>query len=137
MSEHFTLRLPDGATARLARRSRATGLPARTLAARYVEEGLRCDEHPLIHFKDGATGRRAAVRTTLLDVWEVMNSIRDHEGDRAAVAEYLEIRRAFVEAAFVYATEFAEEINAEIAENDAAIAEGLAAYRRAQAAPAA
>ena len=34
-------------------------LAPRTLAQRYVEEGLRMDEHPLVRFVDGPAGRRA------------------------------------------------------------------------------
>src|SRR3954469_584466 len=41
----------------------------RTLAQRYVEEGLRMDEHPLVRFVDGPAGRRARLVGTGMDVW--------------------------------------------------------------------
>jgi len=36
--------------------SRGPGQTA--LAERYIEEGIRQDEHPLIYFREGAAGRR-------------------------------------------------------------------------------
>jgi hypothetical protein len=50
-----------------------SNMPPRTLAQRYVEEGLRMDEHPLIRFADFpadgsrlAKGARAPIRDSLL-----------------------------------------------------------------------
>ena len=59
MSDHFTLRFAAGTTTRLKRRAKRAGTAPRTLAQRYVEEGLRHDDHPLIHFVDGASGHRS------------------------------------------------------------------------------
>ena len=78
----------------------------------------RHDEHPLIHFVDGAPGRRAALLGTQLDVWEVIATVRDNEGVVADAADYLGISRGLVEAAVTYYGEFQDEINAEIALND-------------------
>jgi hypothetical protein len=49
--------------ARLKQRAQETHAPQTALAERYIEEGLRHDEHPLIYFRDGATQARA-VRNT-------------------------------------------------------------------------
>ena len=118
MSDHYTLRFQTPTAQRLERRARLAGAKPRTLAARYVEEGIRHDEHPLIHFVDGATGRRAALLGTHLDVWEVIATVRDNEGVVADAADYLGISRGLVEAAVTYYGEFQDEINAEIALND-------------------
>ena len=40
--------------ARLKQRAQDTHAPQTALAERYIEEGLRHDEHPLIYFRDGA-----------------------------------------------------------------------------------
>ena len=40
--------------ARLKQRAQETHAPQTALAERYIEEGLRHDEHPLIYFRDGA-----------------------------------------------------------------------------------
>ena len=52
---------------------------------RYAEEGARRDEHPLITFRDGPTGRRAGL-VGGPDVWEVSMWVKDlaDEPDPAA-----------------------------------------------------
>lgn len=132
MSDHFTLRFQTPTTQRLERRARAAGAKPRTLAARYVEEGIRHDEHPLIHFVVGATGRRAALLGTQLDVWEVIATVRDNQGDTAEAADYLGIERGLVEAAVTYYGEFQEEIDAEIALNAEESERALAAWQAGQ-----
>jgi hypothetical protein len=106
-------------------RARARGLPGATasgLAQRLVDEGLRQAEHPGIVFKDGSTGRRAALALGP-DVWEVVNALRqvDERGDTAleAVAELLCLPPARVRVAVRYYTAHPEEIDAEIAQADA------------------
>jgi hypothetical protein len=52
----------DSATVdRLAQRERETGQSRSELARRYIEEGLRMERHPRIVFRDGPSGRRAAL----------------------------------------------------------------------------
>lgn len=131
---HFTLRLTAGTGERLQRRARRLGTPPRSLAARYIEEGVRHDDHPLVHFVDGETGRRATLLGTPLDVWEVVATVRDNDNDLAVAAEYLGVPRGLIEAAVTYYGEFREEIDAEIALNDAESQRALEAHRRAQAA---
>jgi uncharacterized protein (DUF433 family) len=134
MSDHFTLRLPEGVAERLQRRSRVAGATPRSLAARYVDEGLRHDDHPLIHFVDGETGRRAVLLGTGLDVWEVIATVRDNDNDLAAAADYLRVPAGRVEAVVGYYGEFPEEIDEEIALNEAESERGLATWQNGQAA---
>lgn len=130
MSEHFTLRFPTGTTHRLERRAKAAALPPRSLASRYVEEGIRRDEHPLILFVDGETGRRAALSNTGLDVWEVIAAVRDNQNDTSAAAEYLGVPAGLAEAAVSYYGEYQAEIDEEIALNEEASARGLALWQQ-------
>lgn len=132
MSDHFTLRLQTPTTTRLERRARVTGAKPRTLAARYVEEGLRHDDHPLIHFVDGPTGRRAALIGTGLDIWEVMATVRDNGNDLTEAAEYLDVNRGLVEAAITYYGEFQAEIDEQIAVNAEESERALNAWRTGQ-----
>lgn len=132
MSEHFTLRLQTGTTERLQRRAQASGTAPRSLATRYVEEGIRHDEHPLIHFVDGETGRRAALIGTQLDVWEVIATVRDNGNEMRAAADYLGVPVGLVEAAVAYYGEFAQEIDDELALNEAESQRGLAAWQQGQ-----
>ena len=134
MSDHLTLRVRTGTADRLERRAKATGTPARTLAAIYVDEGLRRDDHPLVHFVAGETGRRAALIGTGLDVWEAIECIRDNGNDVSAAAAYLGVSEGMLEAAVAYYGEFKDEIEAEIDLNRAESAKALAQWQAGRAA---
>ncbi|HET9125293.1 MAG TPA: hypothetical protein VFN65_10450 [Solirubrobacteraceae bacterium] len=64
----LSLRLGEATIERLGSQARRVHIPPRTLARRYVEEGLRMDEHPLVRFVDGPAGRRARLVGTGKDV---------------------------------------------------------------------
>ncbi|MGH3319571.1 MAG: hypothetical protein ACRDN9_05210 [Streptosporangiaceae bacterium] len=127
MSDHYTLRLAPGTRRRLTEEARRAGLAERTLAQRYVEEGLRHDAHPLVEFLDGPSGRRASLLGRGLDVWEVIATIRDNEGSIAEAAEYLQIPTGLVEAAVAYYGEYRDEIDREIELNETEYERGRAA----------
>ncbi|MHB8312006.1 MAG: hypothetical protein ACYDD0_01710 [Candidatus Dormibacteria bacterium] len=126
MSDHYTLRLAPATRQRLVEWARRAGLPERTLAQRYVDEGLRHDAHPLIHFLDGPSGRRASLLGRGLDVWEVIATIRDNRGSMARAADYLQVPTGLVEAAAAYYGEYRVEIDEEIALNEAEYQRGRA-----------
>jgi uncharacterized protein (DUF433 family) len=102
MSQPLSLRLHEATIERLNARARLRRVPPRTLAQQYVEEGLRMDEHPLVRFVDGPVGRRARLVGSGLDVWEVIEVVRDNEGDVGASADYLELPLGLVQAAVAY-----------------------------------
>jgi hypothetical protein len=107
-------------------------MPERSLAQRYVEEGLRHDAHPLIQFLDGPSGRRASLVGRGLDVWEVIATIRDNDGSIREAAEYLQMPVGLVEAAAAYYGEYADEIDREIEFNEAEYERGRAAAAAAE-----
>lgn len=127
VADHFTLRLAPGLRQRLNERALRARMPERTLAQRYVEEGLRHDAHPLIQFLDGPSGRRASLVGRGLNVWEVVATVRDNEGSITEAAEYLQIPTGLVEAAVTYYGEYRDEIDAEIELNEAEYERGRAA----------
>jgi uncharacterized protein (DUF433 family) len=102
-------------------------MPERSLAQRYVEEGVRHDAHPLIQFLDGPSGRRASITGHGLDVWEVIATIRDNDGSIAKAADYLEVPVGLVQAAVAYYGEYKDEIDREIDLNEAEYERGIAA----------
>jgi hypothetical protein len=102
-------------------------VPERTLAQRYVEEGLRHDAHPLIQFLDGPSGRRASLIGSGLDVWEVIATVRDNDGSVPEAAAYLQIPAGLVEAAVAYYGEYRAEIDDEIQLNEAEYERGRSA----------
>ncbi len=127
MAEHYTLRLASGMRERLSERARRYHLPERTLAQRYVEEGLRHDAHPLIQFLDGPCGRRAGLIGSGLDVLEVIATVRDNDGSVLEAGAYLEIPVGLVEAAVAYYGEYRDEIDEQIQLNEGEYERGRAA----------
>jgi hypothetical protein len=87
----------------------------RTLAQRYVEEGLRMDDHPLVRYADGPAGRRARLIGGP-DVWEVIAVAHDNAGDLEETA-YLELSLGLVQAAAAYYGAYREEIDEWIERN--------------------
>ena len=127
MADHYTLRLAPGIKQRLSDWARRSGMAERSLAQRYVDEGLRHDAHPLIQFLDGPSGRRASLAGRGLDVWEVIATIRDNNGSIAQAALYLQVPAGLVEAAVAYYGEYKAEIDQEIDFNEAEYERGIAA----------
>lgn len=76
VSGPLSIRFDPGILDRLKRRAaRLPGATPSGLAQRLVDEGLRRAEHPGIEFKDGPSGRRAALALGP-DVWEVAGPAR-------------------------------------------------------------
>jgi hypothetical protein len=119
VSAPLSIRFDPEILERLRRRARA--LPGATpsgLAQRLVDEGLRMAEHPGIVFKNGPSGRRAALAFGP-DVWEVVkaSSEMDERGEAAvlAVAEILYLAEEQVRGALRYYADYQDEVDAEIA----------------------
>jgi uncharacterized protein (DUF433 family) len=119
---HRSFRFSESTLHRLDDRAHEIRETRTGLAERYVEEGLRMDEHPGIGFADGPAGRRAVLLGAGLDVWEVVDTVKQNRGSADATARYLEIPASQVHAAVRYYVAFQEEID-EILERQAAIAE--------------
>jgi uncharacterized protein (DUF433 family) len=133
MSRPRSFRLPETLLASLQGRARERGESANALAERYLEEGLRRDDHPLIVFRDGAAGRRAALVGTRLDVAQVIDTLRESDNSVEATAEYLGSPEQHVRAAVRYYADFREEVD-EWREHTRAVAEREEeAWRREQA----
>ena len=109
------MRPPAKMLMRLRERARLRGEKHTTLAERYLAEGILMDEHPNIHFVDGAMGRRPAVSGTGLDVWEIVQVAGDNTGSVAETAAYLEIDPRLVESALRYYGANKEEVDEWIA----------------------
>ncbi len=116
MSVNVSVRLDERLAERLRLRSRAAGESVSDRLRRYVEEGARRDENPMITFRDGSTGRRAGL-VGGPDVWEVAMWI-DDLGDLADPATDLAaegiVARHQIDAVLVYRSTYPEEIEARI-----------------------
>jgi len=132
MTTPLSIRFDDRLLARLRRRANATSGTTSALAQRLIDEGLRMADHPGVIFKDGPSGRRAALAYGP-DVWEIVKFLReiDERGPAAldAAAEVLAIDASRIAIAMSYYTAFPDEIDAEIAEADDASARAEEAWR--------
>ena len=131
--EPFAARFSRATLAHLNERAVRVGANKTALAERYVEEGLRMDEHPLIYFRNGAAGRRPALLGTRLDVWQVIETVRQNENAPADAAEYLDLPQSHVEACIKYYLSYEREIDEWIAREREAADEAEHAWRRRQA----
>jgi hypothetical protein len=134
MSQPVSLRLPKPTVERLGARAQREQMPPRTLAQRYVEEGLRMDDHPLVRFMDGPAGRRARLIGTGSDVWEVIAAVRDNDGNLGETADYLQMSLGLLQAAVTYYGAYPDEVDQWIERNEREAAEAHAAWLAGQAA---
>jgi uncharacterized protein (DUF433 family) len=107
---------------RLKHRAAEAGDGQTALAERYIEEGIRRDEHPLIYFRQGAAGRRPALLGSRLDVADIVTTIRQNEGSVEQAAEYLEVPIEQIDAAARYYADYKGEVD-ELIERAAVAAE--------------
>jgi hypothetical protein len=113
---NVSVRLDDALAERLRLRARASGESLSDRLRRYADEGARRDEHPLITFRDGPTGRRAGLAGGP-DVWEIVMWVEDLAGEAdpvSTLAREQDLARAQIDAALRYRDAYPEEIRARI-----------------------
>lgn len=129
-ARQFSARLDADVVDRLERRGARSGLNKSRLAERYIDEGMRMEDHPGIVFRDGPTGRRAGLAAGP-DVWEVISALRSTglDGDEAveATAEWSGVTVRQVRDAVGYYSDYPAEIDERIRRN---VEEADAAERR-------
>lgn len=98
---------------------RAHGAGPSTALRHVAEEWWALQEFPAIEFRDGVSGRRAALRGGP-DVWEVVSVARDYGPDRDGLYEHFAPfpDPAAIAQALAYAERFPAEIAALIADNE-------------------
>jgi uncharacterized protein (DUF433 family) len=104
------------------------------LAERYINEGLRQDEHPLIGFRDGDAGRRPVLLGSRLSVADVITTIRQNDNSVEDAAEYLETPVEQVEAAVRYYADYSAEVDDWISRTEAIAARERLRWERRKAA---
>src|SRR5215211_3236983 len=111
-TQTFSARWNSEVLDRLKHRSELATTSKSRLAERYVDEGTRMDEHPGVIFREGPTGRRAALPGGP-DVWEVMATLKSGQarGQEAIVltGELLNLTDSQVRAAVRYYAVFPDE----------------------------
>jgi hypothetical protein len=134
-SRQFSARLDPSVVDRLERRGARAGVSKSRLAERYLDEGMRMEDHPGIVFRDGPTGRRAGLAGGP-DVWEVIAAIRaselDGEAALQAAAEWGNLTVAQVRAAVRYYAEYRAEVDERVRRNFEEADAAEAQWRREQ-----
>lgn len=116
VSVNVSVRLDDRLAERLRLRARAAGESLSDRLRRYAEEGARRDEHPMITFRDGPTGRRAGLLGGP-DVWEIamwIDDIGSVDDPAAELASDGIVSRAQIDGALAYRAAYPDEIQARI-----------------------
>lgn len=134
MAHPLSIRFRHAETAdRLKAEASSLRRSASGLAEELIEEGLRMRRHPLVVFRDGPAGRRAAV----LGGADVAEVIAGTIGGDVAATERIEramdlfgLRPEQIDAALAYYADHTDEIAAEIAANEAIAEEAETLWRR-------
>lgn len=123
-SRATSYRLDPEIKARLEEQARAEGISERALLERLIVEGLATLRHPGIVYRDGPTGRRAALAGGA-DVWEIVSALRHTKGRErerlTQLAEQFGQHPAQIRVALDFAALHREEIDARVEANDAAL----------------
>lgn len=131
----FSIRMSPRTLARLDLGAQRRGEAKARTAERLIDEGLRMEDHPGIVFKDGPTGRRAALAFGP-DVWQVVKVVKEFgstgEQAIAGAVEWGNLSQAQVNVALKYYGDFPEEVDARIAFNREETERQYAAWKRTQ-----
>lgn len=114
----LTARLDEELKEEIVRFWRAHGAGPSSAMRHVAEEWWAMQQFPLIIFREGVSGRRAALRGGP-DVWEVVAVARDYAQDGEGLREYFApfVTAEAIEQALAYAERFPQQIDAAIADN--------------------
>lgn len=119
-------RLHGNVKERLRQRAVAEHTTERALLERLVSEGIDTLEYPGIVYRDGPTGRRAALAVGP-DVWEVVSALRHTTGTQEhrvfVLSEQFDVHPRQIRLAIDFAARHRGDIEAEVAANDDAAEE--------------
>lgn len=125
-----TIRLRPTLRAEIERIARRTRRSFSEAAQILLEEAIRARDCPGIYFGDEPAGRVAKVAGTGLGVWEVIRDYKAVRGNAKKLRRQLpHVSTAQLKAATMYYARFPQEIDAEIADDIEAHADGRAMQR--------
>ena len=123
MPRPTSFRLPEELLERLDDEATSTGASATTLVATILDEGLKTRRFPGIVYRDGPTGRRAAV-VGGPDVWEIIRALKQMPGKDErrvrALADELALSPAHIRLAIDFYGANPSEVEDRIAADDLA-----------------
>lgn len=116
-------RLDPAVKRRLEQQAAALSMAERALLERLVSEGLDIQDYPGVVYRDGPSGRRAALAVGP-DIWEVASALRFTEGSPQeridALAEQFDLHPRHIGIAIDFFANHRAVIEAEVAANDEA-----------------
>lgn len=122
-----SLRLPESLVQAINEAADAAGRDFTAVANELLAEAVAMRRCPGIAFMDGATGRRAILAGTGVDVWEVVYAYEHARRDFAELQRaFSHLTEAQLRAALGYAAFYPDDIRRRIAANDAWTPERLA-----------
>ncbi len=122
-----SLRMPEPLAKAITETAEAAGRDFTALATELLSEAVAMRRCPGIAFMDGATGRRAIVAGSGVDVWEVVYVYEHVNRDFAELRQsFSHLTEAQIRAALGYALLYPDEVRRRIADNDAWTPERLA-----------
>jgi uncharacterized protein (DUF433 family) len=114
------VRLPSALYEAIQREADARGSSWSALTNELLDEAIRQRRAPGIMFVDGASGRRAVLAGTGLDVWEIIQAWQDAGEDLARTHEaYSWLTELQIRAALGYYLLYPEEIDRRLAREEA------------------
>ncbi|HET6866571.1 MAG TPA: hypothetical protein VFH80_11700 [Solirubrobacteraceae bacterium] len=118
----FSMRLSDVTDQLVSEEARRTRRTKGAVVEGLAEEALRTRRFPGIAFRGSDWNRRPWVIGTALDVWEIAADSRSYDTP-TEMAAATELTEPQIRLALAYYAEFAEEIDAAIAENERSLTE--------------
>jgi uncharacterized protein (DUF433 family) len=118
----FSMRLSDVTDQLVSEEARRTRRTKGAVVEGLAEEALRARRFPGIAFRGSDWNRRPWVIGTALDIWEIVAAVRAY-GTAGEMAAATDLTEPQIRVALAYYAEFAEEIDAAIAENERSLAE--------------
>jgi hypothetical protein len=123
-SKSTSFRISQEARQLLAARAEREGVSATALLERLITEGVSALDHPGIVFRGPVHDRRAALAAGP-DVWEIVARLRELKGSEeqriATLADETDLHPREIRIAIDFAAEHADEIQARIQANEAAV----------------
>jgi uncharacterized protein (DUF433 family) len=122
-----SLRMPESLAQVITAAAEATGRDFTAMATELLSEAITMRRCPGIAFMDGATGRRAIIAGTGIDVWEVAYVYEHANRDFGELCQaFSHLTEPQLRAALGYAVLYPDEVRRRIAENEAWTPERLA-----------
>ena len=120
MSSSIRIELSNEQLVRLQKAACELDMTSEAMAATLIEEGLRMREFPGIQFWDTVSGRQPYAAGFRMPLWHVAMVAREFGDDLPGIVEHLAIPRGAVENALRYIRAYSAEIDAAIADIEAA-----------------